>query len=147
MARLVVRVAGAFAGGGIVPLATPQGCPPFQLRRGPNAAIRQGTRMSRNRCWQDVMQRETAMSREKLVRDTAYAIWEAEGRPHGRDADHWRMAEERVARSEEEQGKANSAGASKGRKKQEPPAKSAAAKPAAGPAKASAGKSRTKKPV
>jgi hypothetical protein len=36
------------------------------------------------------------MSREQIVRDTAYAIWEAEGKPVGRDADHWRQAEERV---------------------------------------------------
>ena len=36
------------------------------------------------------------MSREQKVRDAAYAIWEAEGRPEGRDADHWRLAEERV---------------------------------------------------
>jgi hypothetical protein len=40
------------------------------------------------------------MSREKLVRDTAYAIWEAEGRPEGREAEHWRLAEERIARGE-----------------------------------------------
>lgn len=37
------------------------------------------------------------MSREQIVRDTAYAIWEAEGKPQGRDAEHWRLAEERVA--------------------------------------------------
>lgn len=35
------------------------------------------------------------MCREQTVRDAAYAIWEAEGRPHGRDAEHWRLAEER----------------------------------------------------
>ncbi|WP_199090178.1 DUF2934 domain-containing protein [Bosea sp. ASV33] len=39
------------------------------------------------------------MSREQIVRDTAYAIWEAEGKPEGRDAQHWRLAEERVAAS------------------------------------------------
>ena len=39
------------------------------------------------------------MSREQIVRDTAYAIWEAEGKPEGRDAEHWRLAEERVAAS------------------------------------------------
>ncbi|WP_420103886.1 DUF2934 domain-containing protein [Bosea sp. (in: a-proteobacteria)] len=39
------------------------------------------------------------MSREQIVRDTAYAIWEAEGKPQGRDAEHWRLAEERVAAS------------------------------------------------
>lgn len=39
------------------------------------------------------------MSREEIIRDTAYAIWEAEGKPVGRDVDHWRQAEERVAAS------------------------------------------------
>lgn len=39
------------------------------------------------------------MSREQIVRDTAYAIWEAEGKPVGRNAEHWRQAEERVAAS------------------------------------------------
>ena len=39
------------------------------------------------------------MSREQIVRDTAYAIWEAEGKPDGRAADHWRQAEARVAAS------------------------------------------------
>jgi len=40
-----------------------------------------------------------SMSREQIVRDTAYAIWEAEGRPDGREGEHWRLAEERVAAS------------------------------------------------
>lgn len=39
------------------------------------------------------------MSREQIVRDTAYAIWEAEGKPEGRAAEHWRQAEVRVAAS------------------------------------------------
>lgn len=39
------------------------------------------------------------MSREQIVRDTAYAIWEAEGRPEGRDSEHWHLAEQRVAAS------------------------------------------------
>ena len=39
------------------------------------------------------------MSREQIVRDTAYAIWEAEGKPVGRNVEHWRQAEERVAAS------------------------------------------------
>lgn len=26
---------------------------------------------------------------EELVRARAYALWESEGRPNGRDADHW----------------------------------------------------------
>lgn len=39
------------------------------------------------------------MSREQIIRDTAYAIWEAEGRPDGRAAEHWRMAEVQVVAS------------------------------------------------
>ncbi len=31
---------------------------------------------------------------EQRVRDRAYALWESEGRPIGRDAEHWRMSEE-----------------------------------------------------
>jgi hypothetical protein len=31
---------------------------------------------------------------EQSVRDRAYALWESEGRPFGRDAEHWRMSEE-----------------------------------------------------
>lgn len=39
------------------------------------------------------------MNREQTVRDTAYAIWQAEGRPDGRDTEHWRLAEEHIAAS------------------------------------------------
>jgi hypothetical protein len=39
------------------------------------------------------------MSREQIIRDTAYAIWEAEGKPSGRAMQHWKQAEERVAAS------------------------------------------------
>jgi hypothetical protein len=31
--------------------------------------------------------------RENRVRERAHRIWEDEGRPEGRDADHWRRAE------------------------------------------------------
>jgi hypothetical protein len=30
--------------------------------------------------------------REKTIRDRAYHLWEAEGRPHGREAEHWERA-------------------------------------------------------
>lgn len=30
--------------------------------------------------------------REKMIRDRAYRIWEAEGHPHGREAEHWERA-------------------------------------------------------
>lgn len=31
---------------------------------------------------------------EDIVRHRAYAIWESEGRPFGRDTEHWRVSEE-----------------------------------------------------
>jgi hypothetical protein len=31
--------------------------------------------------------------RVEQIRQRAHAIWEREGRPHGRDAEHWRQAE------------------------------------------------------
>jgi hypothetical protein len=30
--------------------------------------------------------------RDQLIRDRAYRIWERDGRPHGRDAEHWQQA-------------------------------------------------------
>lgn len=34
------------------------------------------------------------------IRRRAYAIWEREGRPHGREAEHWRLACEEIASEE-----------------------------------------------
>ena len=39
------------------------------------------------------------MNTETIVRTRAYEIWEAEGRPIGRDADHWFRALEEVSAS------------------------------------------------
>ena len=33
------------------------------------------------------------MSKDQTIRDVAYAIWEAEGRPDGQDEAHWQQAE------------------------------------------------------
>lgn len=74
------------------------------------------------------------MSREQTVRDVAYAIWEAEGKPLGRDAEHWQQAEERVAAS---------LNADKGSAKAKAPAK---AKPAAEAKPASEAKPAPKPP-
>ena len=30
--------------------------------------------------------------KERRIRERAYDIWQREGRPHGRDAEHWRRA-------------------------------------------------------
>ena len=34
--------------------------------------------------------------REEQLRQRAYGIWQAEGQPHGRDRDHWEMAEREI---------------------------------------------------
>jgi len=36
------------------------------------------------------------MSKDQIIRDTAYAIWEAEGRPDGHADDHWMRATAQV---------------------------------------------------
>jgi hypothetical protein len=38
-----------------------------------------------------------ANARERRVRERAHAIWEEEGRPEGRERQHWREAERQVA--------------------------------------------------
>lgn len=40
---------------------------------------------------------ERQLAREQAVRERAYAIWEEEGHPDGRDLDHWRRAKKRSA--------------------------------------------------
>jgi DUF2934 family protein len=35
----------------------------------------------------------TATDRAEWIRKRAYEIWESEGRPHGRDMEHWLLAE------------------------------------------------------
>ena len=78
------------------------------------------------------------MSREQIVRDTAYAIWEAEGKPEGRDAEHWRQAEARVAASL--QAKPQSPRPDRRRKARCPPRRQALPAAARPPAKAAATK-------
>lgn len=99
------------------------------------------------------------MSREQIVRDTAYAIWEAEGKPEGRDREHWTQAEARVAASVKDgEAKLAKADAAKAKNGAEPKAtapakgkattaKDAAPKPPAKPAatKAAPSKAAAKK--
>jgi hypothetical protein len=40
---------------------------------------------------------ERQPAREQVIRERAYAIWEEEGRPDGRDLDHWRRAEQEIS--------------------------------------------------
>jgi len=42
-----------------------------------------------------------ASDKERLIRERAYEIWEREGRPAGRDAEHWRQAAAEIAAAEE----------------------------------------------
>jgi len=37
------------------------------------------------------------MSSDERIRRRAYEIWEREGRPNGRDQEHWREAEAELA--------------------------------------------------
>lgn len=34
--------------------------------------------------------------KEQAIRERAYAIWEEEGRPDGKDLEHWRRAEDEI---------------------------------------------------
>jgi hypothetical protein len=40
-------------------------------------------------------------SREDRIRQQAYPIWMEEGRPEGRENEHWQRAERIIARTEE----------------------------------------------
>ena len=86
------------------------------------------------------------MNREQIVRDKAYGIWEAEGRPDGRDAEHWQRAEKQVAADEAAGSRTSAASETKPATRQA--SGKAASKPAAnktaagkaGPAKTAASK-------
>ena len=41
------------------------------------------------------------IDRELLIRERAYLLWEAAGRPSGRDLDYWLQAEAAIARPAE----------------------------------------------
>ncbi|MBI1220948.1 MAG: DUF2934 domain-containing protein [Rhodobacteraceae bacterium] len=47
----------------------------------------------------------------KTVEQRAYALWEAEGKPDGRDADHWRQAESEIMAAGEPREKSDPPGA------------------------------------
>jgi hypothetical protein len=42
--------------------------------------------------------------REQKIRERAHVLWEAEGRPEGREHDHWREAERQVVAEEAGEG-------------------------------------------
>jgi hypothetical protein len=39
------------------------------------------------------------MADESRIKERAYHIWEAEGRPHGRDREHWERASREIEAS------------------------------------------------
>ena len=41
------------------------------------------------------------IEREARIRDMAHRIWESEGRPHGQEDRHWKMAERLIVASED----------------------------------------------
>ena len=43
---------------------------------------------------------EDTPDREQRIRERAYALWEADGRPHGSDLEYWERARELVGMSE-----------------------------------------------
>jgi hypothetical protein len=43
----------------------------------------------------------TDPTREHLVRERAYHLWEADGKPHGRDVEYWERARELVSSEED----------------------------------------------
>ncbi|HEY8596474.1 MAG TPA: DUF2934 domain-containing protein [Devosiaceae bacterium] len=72
---------------------------------------------------------------EDKISRKAYEIWEAEGRPHGRDRDHWHKAEAELA-GEPVKPKAKRAAAKTGAAAGPDKPKRAARKPATAGAKA-----------
>lgn len=46
---------------------------------------------------------------EQLIKERAYAIWEGEGRPHGREKEHWVQAERELAAKPKRQRKPRAA--------------------------------------
>ena len=62
---------------------------------------------------------------ERRIRDRAYSIWEEEGRPEGRDVDHWLRAAQEIAaevHGEEPPAKGKAGGRGKSAAKAEPAA-------------------------
>ena len=75
---------------------------------------------------------QKASDLQERIRRRAHAIWEREGRPHGRDQDHWRETESELAG--EEAGAAPAPSVAK-----KPTAEQVETKPAAAPAKRTRG--------
>ena len=53
------------------------------------------------------------MADEDRIRQRAHQIWEAEGKPHGRDREHWERASREIAAESKMKGKKPAAGGGK----------------------------------
>jgi hypothetical protein len=69
--------------------------------------------------------------KEARIRERAYEIWVREGQPHGRDAEHWQMAEAEIT-AESEAVADRAAAGSKPRIETPSPAPAASSAPSAG---------------
>jgi hypothetical protein len=79
---------------------------------------------------------------EDRIRNRAYELWEAEGRPEGREVDHWLRAAQEV--SGEVAGESSAVGTSVARRPRTPRSASTAASPATRTPAAAAGRSRSR---
>jgi hypothetical protein len=61
------------------------------------------------------------MTDEKKVKERAHQIWEAEGRPHGRDREHWEQAAREIAEERTLHSQQAAIGADAGIRGAEPP--------------------------
>jgi hypothetical protein len=49
--------------------------------------------------------------KQRRIRERAYEIWQREGRPHGRDAEHWQRAEAEIEAEGQARGEPETVGA------------------------------------
>jgi hypothetical protein len=68
--------------------------------RDPPGPLDEGDRRWLSATLRDKGLREWSPSDEEIAR-AAYSLWEKEGRPHGRDQEHWRLAAEQLKRQAE----------------------------------------------
>ena len=64
------------------------------MQRGENSKAAKGGKAA----GQKPSQRKTVSDRDRRVQDRAYEIWEQEGRPSGREQEHWERAERETER-------------------------------------------------
>jgi Protein of unknown function (DUF2934) len=68
----------------------------------PRLEASSGQPISRSRIMSDDPQKNTP-ARENRIRERAYHLWEADGRPEGREQEYWEQAEAMVGKEESEE--------------------------------------------